>query len=351
MPNLSVFDFNANFPLNIQRTEITTSTLPFKKELLDDLTKEFIAHILVETPIHQFPNTSTKNRYLQTAYYGRPPTMDVSFWTSSNEGLGIFFDPYLFRASGTKTILGIFHYDDEDGFLPNVEFAPQDVAVGVEISVGGSLLNDLNDSMLLGYGIASEYSTNGKSVFRRRKVYENTIGSSRLLISKKIISDMKQYKQYAELHNVELLDFIDKKINVFDSDRRISEITERNIMGTPTSIAIEWEDQNWTLLRIGECPPQNFNFQQFANKNPEPDYSQWPCMLTEWYFQEDSIQHRRSVFAQIWEELIQTTYIPYDLGERERILGYAYKELMPYIESYNTTKELIRRERIKRLEE
>lgn len=36
-----IFDNNANFPLNIQRTDITSSKTPFENELLESVIKEF----------------------------------------------------------------------------------------------------------------------------------------------------------------------------------------------------------------------------------------------------------------------------------------------------------------------
>jgi hypothetical protein len=111
-PTLSVFDFNANFPLNIQRTELTTSTSPFEKELIEDITKEFIASMLVETPTLQFPNISTINQLLRFSYYGMLNRDSISFWTLAKEGLGMLIDPIVFQKSNVKALLAICCYYD-----------------------------------------------------------------------------------------------------------------------------------------------------------------------------------------------------------------------------------------------
>jgi hypothetical protein len=48
-------------------------------------------------------------------------------------------------------------------------------------------------------------------------------------------------------------------------------------------------------------------------------------------------QHSRSRLSEIWREVIQLPYIPYNIEERRTKLADAYKQLAPYIEAWNAT--------------
>jgi hypothetical protein len=63
------------------------------------------------------------------------------------------------------------------------------------------------------------------------------------------------------------------------------------------------------------------------------------------------MQNEKSVFANIWDDIVRSPIIPYSLTERKSKLAHAYEVLEAEIENYKITKELIERERKKRLEQ
>jgi hypothetical protein len=287
---------------------------------------------------------ASENQFLNSPYYGISwEPINITFWVSAAAGLGILIDPLTFRKSAIKSVLGILCYDENNTLPPEFDLSEQENTVAITVPRGPAILDDLNAYILVACGIEAA-TLKARTVLQRRSIYQNEINSNRLLISKKIINDLEQYKKFSELRRIELLKFLNQRVEIVGSQYQIYGIPEGEIKGIQTDITVEWENQNWLLIKIGDCPDPKFDFKKFARENPESDYAKWPCLLAEWYFQESAEAYRPSAFSKIWEDIIQTPFIPYDLVEREKKLSHAYIELGPYIESYKRTKQLLAEE-------
>ncbi|MFT3891306.1 MAG: hypothetical protein QM730_06700 [Anaerolineales bacterium] len=93
-PKLSVFDFDARLPLNLQRTDLTSAEFPFQKDLNESIYSDFIAFFLVNGPRHPITNTNVFSWYFQYHYDGmREPRFRIEdqelLWYSTTEGFGL----------------------------------------------------------------------------------------------------------------------------------------------------------------------------------------------------------------------------------------------------------------------
>jgi hypothetical protein len=361
MPNISVFDFNANFPLNIQRTQLTTPTLPFQHELLEDIIRDFIACILVEAPVSKFPSEITNKQYFDHKYYASIyypgyryyREIEIPYWISTNSGAGIFCDPIVFSKLEKKSVLVTFAYDNET-ITPQLPPLQNEDVLWIPIDISGSALMSLNQALITGLGFTTERYSLENFFATKIIAYGNTLSSARLLVSKKIIKALDSLREYSVIDLDFLQDINNIVLLVIDDNDRLNisynDIKSKKI-GKLVKIDKEWEDENWVILKYGECPPPHFNFQEFAQTNTDADYTKWSCALAEWYFEENQKKGEKSVFAQIWDDIIRFPVIPYDLEERQKVLCHAYEELKVNIENYKATKDLIEKEIKRRSEE
>jgi hypothetical protein len=107
--------------------------------------------------------------------------------------------------------------------------------------------------------------------------------------------------------------------------------------------AVEWSNDHWVLWRVGDPPPAQYDFQQFAEENPDGHPEKWPGILAEWYFRDDPPEFEQSPIAQAWEKLLGSPTIPYDLKERERKFKDAFNELDSYIQAHRELGDIGRR--------
>lgn len=357
-PSLSIFDFNAHFPINIQRTAITTRTLPFQDELLKDVIRDFIAFTLVEAPTNN-PLTDVENRqHYTTEYHSRVSNsaeryysaIAIPCWVSTTSGTGMFCDPTLFNRLGHKPVLVVFNYENEP-FTPKVNLPKDEFVLQILVAnnVGNTLIN-LNDVIAAGLGFSLRDMTNIDFYAIPLRNYGNILSAARVLISKKIIQALDSFREYSQLEHDFLQDLTNITLPVFDDDVSFEDFNSKKLEKA-FRINREWEDENWVLLEAGECPSSKFDFEEFAKTCADSDLTKWPCILAEWYFNENAEQKEESVFVQTWDELIQTSVIPYDLAERKKVLSNAYRKLESDTDNYIATKKLIEKERKKMRDE
>jgi hypothetical protein len=357
-PHLSVFDFNANFPLNIQRTDITTTTLPFQEELLADIIRDFIAFTLVEAPTKISPNGITNEQYFKPNYFSNigdakdPYIQDfrIPLWVSTASGTGMFCDPILFKQLGRKSALVVFSYNNETS-TPEIPLTEHEIVLWIPLSVNRSTLASINQAIPRGLGFHMDRYEIAEFFATRFSNYGNRLSSARLLISTKIIKGLENFRKYSSLDYDILQDVSNIRFPVFDiEDFSYDEYKSKKLEKT-IRVEKEWENENWVILKTGECPSPRFDFEKFAEIDTIPDINNWPSVLAEWYFDENAKQNEISVFSQIWDDLVRSPVIPYDLNERKKRLSHAYKELETHIENYIITKKLIEKEIKKRREE
>jgi molecular chaperone HtpG len=349
-PSLSVFDLNAAFPLNIQRTGITTPNLPFHRELLEDLIKDFIAFNLVEAPTNENPKETANEKYFESRYYGgfydaiqSPSTyipIKLPHWVSTKSGTGMFCDPGLFNKLGKKSVLVIFAY--QNSVTPNIALSEDQIVLRINLPAHYSLIVPaLNEISAFALGFSMESYTQTDFFALPLTNYGNTLRSSRVILNKRAILALENLREYSQPRYDFLQDLNDMAFPVFDSEEIAYEDFRLRKSKNAFRINKEWEDKNWMMLNAGECPKAEFAFDEFATIHLDADYTKWPCVIAEWYFDESNQQKENSVFMQVWDDLVQSYLIPYDVAERKAKLNRAFQELETYIENYQTTKDLI----------
>lgn len=353
-PALSIFDFNANLPLNIQRTDFTTTKLSFAKNLLENIIRDYITFLLVEAPTRKFPSPESNQQNFKPWYYGgvadsNPHSnglLDIPPYFLMDSGVGLFNDPGLFSELGQNSILAVFTDEDVSPELTTLKNESL-LWIPVRDYFWIPKLRVLYSAIEAGLGLSTHLVRQEEEFVMPLAPYGHVINSSRLLVSKQLIKAIESFKDYYPI-TPDILKYLDKPILPFFSHRpSLDEFRSKRLENTIT-ISTNWEDENWVMLNYGECPESDFDFEKFAKTYPYADYKKWPCVIAEWYLGENPKKNEESVLEQIWNEIIRSPVIPYDLIERKKKLIHAYQELAADIENYEETRQLIESEKMKR---
>ncbi len=353
-PNLSVFDFNANFPLNIQRTDITTQQLPFQDSLLESVIRDFIAFTLVEAPVNKSPSETRNELYFKPEYYGGIQdtkikyysSIDIPFWISTSEGTGIFCDPTLFGYLDKKSALVIFNYDNESS-TPEFKINNHIATLWVPLPKFQGRATNFMNAIAAGLGYSLMRYSPDEVISIQLKPYGQIINSARVLISKKIIEAFNNIRKHSSIEYDILQDVNDFNLvtlSIDDLENFIYKDFKSKKFEYTKKINKEWEDENWVLFSVGICPSPEFDFEEFTKNNAISDINSWPSIIAEWYFEDSTGTIEKSKFSSLWDDLIRNPVIPYDLTERKNKLSYAFQELEADIENYLATKELVEKE-------
>jgi molecular chaperone HtpG len=327
-PNISIFDYDANLPLNLQRTDLTQYYYPFYEELVCDVLKDFISYAFVNVPIHPIDNTllfkwcsklhypEKKEHILDSAH--------LSPWFFTKYGVSFAYDSWHTSRIDADYALMIHSYQSPSSYGRN-ELIPPYIAPGSSHAVfvnGGTKFyhykKDFAISLSSGIGLSLSGYDFYSDIFLHplkdtlKKFTNLFIRGKRALISR---------------HVLEFIDSVSKfeRVN-FLPEKLISKVVE------------EWKNENWVLWRLGDCPSPGFDFEKFASENDGKNYEEWPCILAEWYFKDKKKRpkYKLSPLAKVWREVVGSPIIPFDLEERRKMK--VYKELKPYIEAHEKMK-------------
>lgn len=289
-PAVSVFDPDGHLPLNLQRSALTT-TPSFLDALYDDICKDFIAYLLVVAPSTPIDSVTALIRYPGT------PTSDGDApWL-----------PVLMTATGWS-IFDLWH-------LCAIRPA--------------SILVNSHDRSALRYSQAVScpivtFDCNGRNPYDNwiRGVLgrpETKIGPLTSLreLGRRILVPKASYQRLAEPGMI-----------------------HKDLWGRTK---IERSDKDWVVLRIGNCPAESPILENIASvyARSTGDFDS----VAEWYLPEEGIspQEKPSRIARIWADTVKQAIIPFDFGERRRLLAHAYEALAPYIKAHE---ELAKRRKL-----
>jgi hypothetical protein len=318
-PRLSVFDFDANLPLNLQRTDLTQFKYSFHEELLNDVLKDFIASAFANAPIQPNLNISAVQWLFESHYPGiefikylYPYDLSVPTWLSTNSGIS-FYDNWNISQIQARQLLFIpfylTYYSIRDIFRSNI------------------ILSSLHAVFV--YGVKIESSKREQARYFG-KVIKITLGIDRDVLRVGTI-DYFTVPGYRSLISRHVLNYIEE-VSKFEGVDFLK--------GVGSKITEEWKNENWVLWRRGDCPPPGFDFKRFAAENDGKNYDQWPCVLAEWYFKDPKPQLKESELsplAKVWKEVVGSPIIPFDMKERRKMK--AYQILKPYIEAHEKMKK------------
>lgn len=99
---------------------------------------------------------------------------------------------------------------------------------------------------------------------------------------------------------------------------------------------LEWENHEWILVRVGEFRESHILHEQVAMMSPSDAFRG----IAEWYYPDKTDMPKQMPYLfQMWQEIFNTPYIPYDRDERQTLCASAYSKLAPYIAIWNQRKE------------
>jgi molecular chaperone HtpG len=314
-PNVSVFDYDANLPLNLQRTELTQERYPFHETLLNDILKDFIAFMFVHAPSQSIENTPILEWCSQYHYPGCPDVSD-----------SLFQKPYLFPWFFTKTGISFTNCF----WCTNQINTPYALFIHTYYPHSKGLTLNLARNFshsIFGYGHLEYSTSNIDQAKTLKKIIEHALNIKNQQIHGGLARLFTMGKR--ALISRHVLEFI-KKVSGFENKDLLSEIPV-------TDVVEEWKNENWVLWRLGECPQAGFDFEKFAAENDGKNHNDWPCILTERYFKKKKPNiEKLSSLDKVWKEVVGSPIIPFDLEERRRMK--AYKELKSYIEAHEKMK-------------
>ncbi|MFC1713437.1 ATP-binding protein [Candidatus Poribacteria bacterium] len=349
-PSTSVFDFDSKLPLNLQRTHLTESNYPFNKVLLDDVLRDFIAFVLFDAPSQSLLKALNPQWYFSHHYPGIVRNsggfgeydIKISSWFSTPSGLSLADDPWHIGQVGARhAFLCDFLQDHIPSFARTdsnsriIHIDPWPLAFRFEDSVmqeigkqtvfgfslfpriGGQTSSPIHEAIQFAekiyFALGRYEGPGGRSTRALGALESYTIPGQHVLVSRngfdQILALEKQQDYLPERFLTSWQEFM-------------------------SQIQKEWENDNWVILRSGDCPPLEGDLIDIAEQTPlDKDTGQY-AILAKWYFGDNDQEIELSPLARLWKELIGSPVIPYDPEERRQKLARAYKELKPYIKAH-----------------
>jgi hypothetical protein len=323
-PNISIFDFDGNLPLNLQRTSITQDNYSFDNQLFFEILKDFIAYVFAYVPSNTnsnalikwcssigYPGIYTTYKDSQGVFYGFP-------WFFNNIGISLAADPWHVGCINAKSALFVYIDDISRNFFSDIT----NTRIGLDPSQAVFLFSGSSTS-----------SSRFPKYNEEFKAYKNAIVKAYNIENLHLISDLKHFFTSG------------KRILIncnFISEMR-GDTNYDPIKILPVSLralaAVEFKNKSWILLRIGKCPPSSFDFEKYAFENDDQNYSEYPIILVEKYFIKKKPEEEMSLLAQVWKEVVGSPIIPFDMAERRKMK--AYEILKPYIEAHEKLKDSV----------
>lgn len=303
-PNVSVFDPNGYFPLNLARSEITREPVELEELLADDVSRNFIAfclckgpnnHLLTDTESSSFERIKYPGK--QNYHYGNNPNL----FFDTPDGFGLS-DPY---------------YVSQHNSLPGLIIRLRNLSLKISKSTRNIVMKNYDYIMGMQTGdtlgefdnwykslTISEYAGTPLPIFRGI-----TVNGFRLLMSRTWY-DRFTYKQpqYILSHH-----------------------------------KIEFEDSNIVVFTIGNCLGDGEKLLSLANDLVDNKIE--IDSLTESYISSTTVQPEPCRIAQIWQEAIGGPIIPFDKEKRQKIIDKLDDKFKRHIEQWSSKVEIKRRRR------
>jgi hypothetical protein len=280
-PNLSIFDPDGRFPLNLDRTAMTQKGLPFQEELLDDVVRDFIAFAALEAPRSRWSPMSSRYPGLREPHLA---------WFHSPTGTGVL-TKHNFQAAR------------EGGGI-----------VAVPYSLTRTLLEQENIS-----------------------IHSPVIWLN--LDSRKHIIDSWIRKALGAIPDNFLWQILDPAgVRILVSKEWASRLrnggpSQRLPRGPMAKIRREKAFSQFELWSSGACPASLLDFQEISHKAGSLSEA-LPIVLAEFYPASSSTSIAPTSIDLLWQRYVGQPTIPYDLDQRLGALKDTFTELQAYIEAH-----------------
>jgi hypothetical protein len=359
-PNISVFDPDAKLPLNLQRSQLTIAKQPFHKQLQTDIANDFMSYLLVNIPEEPLYSSFAEDWYAELRYPGTRgyrsfaslPNSDLSPWFSTRSGVGLIGLRNHAYQQSTKGGVVMFSYRnqiDASAFAQRRSvFHPND---NLFLESQNTLLFYKNFIYLP----ENPWERQDERSFSAQEIIQAL--STALLFRERIVyyskTRVQQFKKRVDLTEAESIkeneEFYPKRILISKEAFLMLERTHDKVIYDPLlrgtfpikylKASQEWSNEDWVIIKIGECPDSKVDLIAFAKQHPKPNIIDWPCMLMEFYFKYEP-DGKPTVLETLWHKMLGDSIIPYDLEERRQKFAHFYKQFGERIRRHELMKDL-----------
>ena len=295
-PNVAVVDRNGVFPLSLQRFNTIEHAIPFRDELLADVTRDFIAFCLVFAP-EQLPGSHNRfSKYSFLNYPGESEGPLISFnpsghWFYSSYGTGVQHVTSLPNLAPSKVTLIISL--DKNLPLPEISFRPD------HFYFFGATSLDIIPMKTIPMVLAHSLGFNIKNLGPHPQFFTKSENASVFLKT-----NLAQYcSQY-----------IDGQID-------LTSVNLHSIGGAEIDILHKSEEAPPMIENLSPQVCEGVrqgNYIAAEISNPSVEYSANP------------------IFDEIWSSYMEDEIIPYKQSDRSNKFVKAFKELDEYITKWKS---------------
>ncbi len=300
-PIMSIFDPDGVFPLNLQRTSCSEDEFTFDQELINSIVKDFVAHLLVNTP--NIYNLEANELVEKIDKISSAKCFNESYRLRSKEWV-----PYVFLADGLT-------FFDIDTF------------------------NKIGTNRVLAYKSKKNFSKTLKEkldentmhcIFNLTNSDKDSLSWFRFALSREKYHLYTPFRYLDIKYGRILLKKITYKLAI--QPGRVKREIVNNIYTL-------WENEEWVLISNN---PNNTGISRLLseakrNYDKENEYSEIvEFYLNEPKWNENSPYHwdsnkYSSIYSKIWMRILDQAVIPYDEDKRKKKLERAYSTLSEYI--------------------
>ena len=294
-PTVSVFDPDGRLPLNLQRTGLAVSHLPFTDQLWESICEDFLAWVLANAPTAPPVARGDSHPRYSPFIYEKPRTT----FGYTVEGAILLESWALERISPTKVIF----FPSAGGL--QIKLGPNDLSVPLDLKGAGTDARKAWFRCSIGW--------NWRAGLRPFEMFKPA--GIRTIASTAFYRDLKKPRSIAG--------FLWDRITVGPSNAR------------------------WTVLSSGACSDGRIDFAALLDSSRTADIDG----LTEYFEVTRGVPlsnpepafphavHRRWPLSAVWERNASEVVIPYNIDLRKERLRNAYATMLPTIEYYEKLRE------------
>jgi hypothetical protein len=296
-PKVCVFDPDGVLPLDLQRAHLSAEKFPFKDLLFEDVSRDILAFLLVNTPdngsLQEILKMPKHRGYSLSKQAGRD--FELQPWVVTDEGICPFTSWNLWRLEFRRLLL-FTRYGRSYRFEV---LGDATKTVGAETA---SLMFDLNGNAQSKRRFLIEWVRDAPD---KQLLSGYGIQGTRLITSARFGKHIFEVTTYPQ--------------------------SLRRILGK------KQEHGNWTFLEDYNCPDTLFQTTGLADaKGRDDEFT--PPMSVELFLKKRDKEPETNTFEQLWKETIDYPVIPFDLAKRRSQLAKAYEVLTPFIKAHEADK-------------
>lgn len=324
VPNISVFDYDGKLPLNLQRTGLTEN-IPFEKQLLVDVLRDFLAYALVYAPCLCMADTSTWDFYQHVAHPGvEIPVRLLVPWFCTEKGVSFLDSWHIARTAAPSAVA--FSLNSQNELLQSLAPAGPMPIIGLQWPPIQRYFQDPFSPEAALYSL----------LLRRPDASLRRIPATRGV---RILLSTALFRSLGEV--------LTSSLSTKGQDKGILQktgILRQFIARFPSQLhrdpATDLEKGDWCLMALGDCPAPSKYLENVSGNLPAICRNPQSSILAEWYFSTAETSTELSPVSKAWNEIIRDPVIPYSPEERREKLGHAFEELAPYIQAHQEEQKL-----------